>query len=48
MKIMKKMISQEDIIEQITEEIKEVQKKSSDKEINNTLEKIKKQLNCLV
>ncbi len=45
---MKKMISQEDIIEQITEEIKEVQKKSSDKEINNTLEKIKKQLNCLV
>lgn len=45
---MKKIENQEKLIEQALEKLTEVQKNSSDKEINNTLEKIKKQLNCLV
>ena len=45
---MKKIIIQEEKIKKIKKQLVEVQKNSSNKKDKETLEKIKKQLNCLV
>ena len=46
--LMKKQIMQEEQIANILSEISKINAKSSDKEIANVLEDVKKKLNCLV
>lgn len=46
--LMKKQIMQEEQIANILSEISKINSKSSDKEIANVLEDVKKKLNCLV
>lgn len=45
---MKKTIDQEQKIQQILFNLTKIQKDSSDKQVSNILEEIKKELNCLV
>jgi predicted DNA-binding protein YlxM (UPF0122 family) len=45
---MKRTLNQEKKIEQVLSELTKIQKESSDKQISNILESIKKELNCLV
>ena len=45
---MKRMLNQEKKIEQVLSELTKIQKNSSDKQVENILETIKKELNCLV
>lgn len=45
---MKKTLNQEQKIQQILWNLTKIQKDSSDKQITNILEEIKKELNCLV
>ena len=45
---MKKTINQEKQIEAILLNLNKIQKDSSDKKVNNILEEIRKELNCLV
>ena len=45
---MKRTLNQEKKIEQVLSELTKIQKESSDKQISNILETIKKELNCLV
>lgn len=48
MLFMKKTIDQEQKIQQILFNLTKIQKDSSDKQVSNILEEIKKELNCLV
>ena len=45
---MKRTLNQEKKIEQVLSELTKIQKESSDKQISNIIESIKKELNCLV
>ena len=45
---MKRMLKQEEKIEQVLSELTKIQKESSDEQIAVVLEHIKKELNCLV
>ena len=45
---MKKTINQEKLVENILSQLNKIQKDSSDKKVNNILEEIRKELNCLV
>lgn len=45
---MKRTLNQEKKIEKVLSELTKIQKNYSDKEIENVLENIKKELNCLV
>ena len=46
--IMKRMLNQEEKINKALEKLTKLQKESTDKQITNVLESIKKELNCLV
>ena len=48
LKFMKRTLNQEKRIEKVLSELTKIQKESSDKQISNILESIKKELNCLV
>lgn len=46
--IMKKTLMQEETISSVLSEISKIQNSSSDKEVANILQEVKKKLNCLV
>ena len=48
LEFMKRTLKQEQKIEKVLFELTKIQKTSSDKQVANVLENIKKQLNCLV
>ena len=45
---MKKTMNQEEQIENILSQLNQIHKDSSDEKVNNILEEVKKELNCLV
>lgn len=48
LKFMKRTLNQEKKISKVLLELTKIQKESSDKQISNVLESLKKELNCLV
>ena len=48
LEFMKRMLKQENVIENILKEISKIETKDSDKQISNVLEHVRKELNCLV
>ena len=45
---MKRTINQEKLVENILSQLNKIQKDSSDEKVNNILEEIRKELDCLV
>ena len=48
LEFMKRMLKQENVIENILKEISKIETKDSDKQISKVLEHVRKELNCLV
>ena len=48
LEFMKRMLKQENIIENILKEISKIETKDTDKKISKVLEHVRKELNCLV
>lgn len=48
LKFMKRMLKQENVIQNILKELSKIDNKDSDKQVSKVLEHVKKELNCLV